>query len=154
MRVLIVSGSREIVHVMVPPLGEASLAAYLIEQGHDVKILDLTLSADYKRDLEKVISSFNPQIIGVSIRNIDSTTYPGNLFFYLPVKNVVLYIKELVEPRVPVILGGSGFSIFSEEILKDLNHDFGVVGEGEYAFAEILKWSLSSKASLAYRKLR
>ena len=80
MRVLIVSGSREIVHVMVPPLGEASLAAYLIEQGHDVKILDLTLSADYKRDLEKVISSFNPQIIGVSIRNIDSTTYPGNLF--------------------------------------------------------------------------
>lgn len=140
MRVLIVSGSREIVHVMVPPLGEASLAAYLIEQGHDVKILDLTLSADYKRDLEKVISSFNPQIIGVSIRNIDSTTYPGNLFFYLPVKNVVLYIKELVEPRVPVILGGSGFSIFSEEILKDLNHDFGVVGEGEYAFAEILKY--------------
>ena len=140
MRVLIISGSREIVHVMVPPLGEAYLAAYLVEKGHDVKLIDLTLSKDSKRDIEKAIYSFNPQIIGISIRNIDSTTYPGNLFFYLPVKNVVLHIKKLVDPKVPVILGGSGFSIFSEEILRDLNHDFGVVGEGEYAFAEILKY--------------
>ena len=140
MRVLIFSGSREIVHVMVPPLGEAYLAAYLINQGHDVKLLDLTLSNDAKRDIAKAINSFNPQVIGISIRNVDSTTYPGNLFFYLPVKNLILYIKELVDPKVPVILGGSGFSIFSEEILRDLNHDIGVFGEGEFVFAEILKY--------------
>lgn len=140
MRVIIFSGSREIVHVMVPPLGEAYLAAYLIDQGHDVKLLDLTLSNDAKRDIAKAINSFNPQVIGISIRNVDSTTYPGNLFFYLPVKNLILYIKELVDPKVPVILGGSGFSIFSEEILRDLNHDIGVFGEGEFVFAEILKY--------------
>ena len=140
MRVLIFSGSREIVHVMVPPIGEAYLAAYLLEQGHDVKLLDLTLSNDAKRDIAKAVNSFNPQVIGVSIRNVDSTTYPGNLFFYLPVKNLILYIKELVDPKVPVILGGAGFSIFSEEILRDLNHDIGVFGEGEFVFAEILKY--------------
>ncbi|MBY9016029.1 MAG: cobalamin-dependent protein, partial [Candidatus Lokiarchaeota archaeon] len=99
MRVLIFSGSREIVHVMVPPIGEAYLAAYLLEQGHDVKLLDLTLSNDAKRDIAKAVNSFNPQVIGVSIRNVDSTTYPGNLFFYLPVKNLILYIKELVDPK-------------------------------------------------------
>ena len=140
LRVLIFSGSREIVHVMVPPIGEAYLAAYLISQGHDVKLLDLTLSDDYKNDITKAIDNFNPQLIGISIRNVDSTTYPGNLFFYLPVKNVIQYIKQLVEPRIPIILGGPGFSIFSEEILKDLNHNLGVVGEGEYVFAEILKY--------------
>ncbi|MHA2401280.1 MAG: cobalamin-dependent protein, partial [Promethearchaeota archaeon] len=140
MRVLIFSGSREIVHVMVPPIGEAYLASYLISQGHEVKLLDLTLSNDSKRDIAKAISSFDPQVIGISIRNVDSTTYPGNLFFYLPVKNVILFIKELVESNVPIILGGAGFSIFSEEILRDLNHNIGVVGEGEYAFAEILKY--------------
>jgi len=139
MRVLIISGSREIVHVMVPPIGEAYLASYLISQGHEIKLLDLTLSKDYKRDVSKTISDFNPQVIGISIRNVDSTTYPGNLFFYLPVKNIIQYIKELVEPDIPIILGGAGFSIFSEEILKDLNHDIGVVGDGEYVFAEILK---------------
>lgn len=138
MRVLIIVGSREIVHVMVPPLGEAYLGAYLSSQGHDIKILDLTLSNDHKRDIQDAIYGFNPDLIGVSIRNIDSTTYPGNLFFYLPVKNIINYIKKIAEPEIPIILGGSGFSIFSEEILRDLNHDIGVFGEGEYVFEEIL----------------
>jgi len=140
MRVLIFSGSREIIHVMVPPIGEAYLASYLLSKGHEVKLLDLTLSNNFKRDVEKAIDGFDPQVIGISIRNVDSTTYPGNLFFYLPVKNVIEYIKELVEPDIPIILGGAGFSIFSEEILRDLNHKIGVVGEGEYVFAEILKY--------------
>ena len=139
MRVLIFSGSREIVHVMVPPIGEAYLAAHLLHQGHEVKLIDLTLSNDYKKEVSKAINDFNPHIIGISIRNVDSTTYPGNLFFYLPVRNVINFIKEIAEPDIPIVLGGAGFSIFSEEILKDLNHGLGVVGDGEYVFAEILK---------------
>ena len=138
MKALIIVASREIVHVMVPPLGEAYLGAYLSSQGHDIKILDLTLSNDHKADIEDTIYGFEPDVIGVSIRNIDSTTYPGNLFFYLPVKNVINYIKKIAGPNIPVILGGAGFSIFSEEILRDLDHNFGVFGEGEYVFNEIL----------------
>ncbi|MHA1477181.1 MAG: hypothetical protein ACTSPU_03190 [Promethearchaeota archaeon] len=65
MRVLIFSGSREIVHVMVPPIGEAYLASYLLSKGHDVKLMDLTLSNDSKRDIEKIINNFNPQVIGI-----------------------------------------------------------------------------------------
>ncbi|MFX1500631.1 MAG: B12-binding domain-containing radical SAM protein [Promethearchaeota archaeon] len=139
MRVLILSGSREIVHVMVPPIGEAYLTSYLISQGHEVELLDLTLSDDYKKDVANAIDNFNPQVIGISIRNVDSTTYPGNLFFYIPVKIIIQYIKQLIEPDIPMVLGGAGFSIFSEEILKDLNHNLGVIGDGEYVFAEILK---------------
>ena len=139
MRVLIISVSREILHVMVSPLGEAYLASYLLTQGHEVKILDLTLSNDFKKDFSRAINDFNPQLIGISIRNIDSATYPGNLFFYIPAKIIIQYIKEIAEPEIPIILGGSGFSIFSEEILRDLNHDIGVIGDGEYVFADILK---------------
>ena len=139
MRVLIISGSREMVHVMVPPIGEAYLASYLLNRGHEVYLIDLTLSNDSKKDISRAIDDFNPQLIGISIRNIDSTTYPGNLYFYLPVKNIVQYIKQLAEPEIPIILGGPGFSIFSEEILRDLNHDIGVIGDGEYVLDEILK---------------
>ena len=117
MRVLIFSGSREIVHVMVPPIGEAYLASYLLSQGHEVMYIDLTLSNDFKNDVSKAINDFNPQLIGISIRNIDSTTYPGNLFFYLPLKNIVQYIKQIAEPEIPIILGGSGFSIFQRKFL-------------------------------------
>ncbi|MFX1275379.1 MAG: B12-binding domain-containing radical SAM protein [Promethearchaeota archaeon] len=140
MRVLIFSGSRELVHVMVPPIGEAYLASYLLSQGHEVMLRDLTLSNDSKKDISKAIDDFNPHLIGISIRNIDSTTYPANLFFYLPTKRIIQYIKEIAEPEIPIVLGGAGFSIFSEEILYDLNHDIGVIGDGEYVFAEILKY--------------
>ena len=131
MRVLIFSGSREIVHVMVPPIGEAYIAAHLLHIGHEVKFIDLTLSNDYKKEVSKAIDDFNPHVIGISIRNVDSTTYPGNLFFYLPVRNIINFVKEIAEPQIPIVLGGAGFSIFSEEILKDLNHVLGVVGDGE-----------------------
>lgn len=139
MRILIISGSREIVHVIVPPIGEMYLASYLVSQGHEVKLLDLTLSDDFKGDIQKIFLDFNPQIIGISIRNIDSTTYPGNLFFYLPVKKIIQFVKELAESESLIVLGGAGFSIFPEEILRDLNHNFGVFGEGEYVLAEIVK---------------
>ena len=142
MRVLIFSSSREIVHVMVPPIGEAYIASYLLSLGHKVMLSDLTLSNDSQKDISKAIDDFNPHLIGISIRNIDSTTYPANLFFYLPAKRIIQYIKEIAEPEIPIILGGAGFSIFSEEILRDLNHDIGVVGDGEYIFAEILKFFL------------
>ena len=152
MRVLILSASREIMHVMVPPIGEAYLTAYLISQGHEVKFIDLTLSDTYKNDITKAIDNFNPQVIGISIRNIDSTTYPGNLFFYLPVKSVINYIKDLVGLEIPIIPGGAGFSIFSEEILRDLDLNLGVFGEGEYVFAEILKY-LEKKYQFLYQIL-
>ncbi len=139
MRILLISGSREIVHVIVPPIGGAYIAAYLLKQGHDVKLLDLTLSNDFKRNIQKTVASFDPQLIGISIRNIDSATYPGNLFFYLPARNIIRYIKEIAEPHIPLILGGAGFSIFSEEILRDLSLNFGIFGEGEFAFAEVVK---------------
>ncbi|MFX1479023.1 MAG: B12-binding domain-containing radical SAM protein [Promethearchaeota archaeon] len=145
MRVLIINGSREIHHVMVPPLGDAYLAAFLISQGYEVKILDLALSRDFKRDISKAIDSFKPHLIGISIRNVDSATYPGVLYFYMSVRNVVLYVKQIADPTIPIVLGGAGFSIFSEEILRDINHDLGVIGDGEYVIAEILKYIKNGK---------
>lgn len=139
MRVLIISGSREIVNVTVPPLGAAYVASSLVKRGHQVMILDLALGNDFRKEISAALASFQPQVIGISIRNIDSATYPGTLFFYLPVKKVILYVKEIADPKIPIILGGAGFSIFAEEILRDTNHDIGVFGEGEYAFPEIVK---------------
>lgn len=139
MRVLLLSVSREIIHVMVPPIGIAYLASYIISQGHDVRLLDLTLSNDYKQDISKAIEDLNPQVIGISIRNIDSASYPGVLYFYLPVKNIIQFVKQTVEPEIPIVLGGAGFSVFPEEILRDLNHNLGVFGDGEFVFTEIIK---------------
>jgi len=137
MRVLLIHANREFFPMYAAPLGMAYLAAALQKEEHDVKILDLALSKDFKKDISRAVDRFNPEVIGISIRNIDIATYPATLFFYPPAKDAVLYTKEIT--NVPIILGGAGFSIFAEEILRDIPHDIGVVGEGEYAFVEIVK---------------
>jgi radical SAM superfamily enzyme YgiQ (UPF0313 family) len=40
---------------------------------------------------------------------------------------------------VPIILGGSGFSIFPEELMKWTGADFGIIGEAEESFLYLLK---------------
>ncbi len=38
----------------------------------------------------------------------------------------------------PIVVGGSGFTLLPEEVLDFLGADYGVVGEGERAFLELL----------------
>jgi radical SAM superfamily enzyme YgiQ (UPF0313 family) len=52
-------------------------------------------------------------------------------------------ISDFIEPlrkitSVPIILGGSGFSLFPTELMKLTGADFGIVGEGESIFPELL----------------
>lgn len=137
MRVLLIPASLDFFPMYAAPLGEAYIAAYIQKQGHEVEILDLALHEDIEKDISNAIDRFDPEVIGMSIRNIDIACYPATMFFYPPAKDAVLYVKQITD--VPIILGGSGFSIFAEEILRDIPHDIGVFGEGELVFAEILK---------------
>lgn len=139
MRVLIISASREFIHVMVAPIGEACIAAALLEYGHEVRIVELVHSEDFRRSIEDAVWDFRPQLVGISLRNIDSATYPGNLFFYLPARNVIIFTRDLINGDVPVVLGGAGFSLFPEEILRNVGLSLGVIGEGELVFAEIAR---------------
>jgi radical SAM superfamily enzyme YgiQ (UPF0313 family) len=50
--------------------------------------------------------------------------------YFLPgIKEQVLMIKAVT--NVPIVVGGAGYSIFPKEILKELEVQFGIVGEGE-----------------------
>ena len=47
----------------------------------------------------------------------------------------------------PIILGGSGFSIFPDELMKMTGADHGIAGEGEEALADLLKHLIISLIS-------
>jgi radical SAM superfamily enzyme YgiQ (UPF0313 family) len=58
--------------------------------------------------------------------------------------------KQIVAPlqqnfSIPIIIGGSGFSIAANELLDFFNLDYGIVGEGEYTFKEFLKRYFSGR---------
>jgi lipid biosynthesis B12-binding/radical SAM protein len=138
-RVLLISSNTTTEPLPVYPLGMALIASSLEQNGHEVKQLDLLLNLDNATAaLTRTIEAFNPEFIGVSIRNIDNvdSLSPSNTGYLTGIKPVVKHIRSV--SKSPVILGGPAFSIMPEQILELLDADYGIVGEGEVSFNQLI----------------
>ncbi|MFC1814992.1 B12-binding domain-containing radical SAM protein [Thermodesulfobacteriota bacterium] len=137
MRVLLISANREKIIMRTLPLGLASVAAAAKRAGHDVKMADLIEAQDPQAMLVEAIREFQPEIIGISIRNIDDQNMGKPVFFLDQVRGILSHIRSLT--GVPIVLGGAGYSIFPESTLEYLGADMGIQGEGEIVFPALLK---------------
>lgn len=136
MRVLLISANTEKLNMPILPMGLGCVATSLQNAGHGVTFLDLMAEKSPLQSLRTTIEEFNPEVIGISIRNIDDQISQKPLFLLESTKPVVSLCKELLP--VPVVLGGAGYSIFPESALEYLGADMGIQGEGEVAFAALL----------------
>ncbi len=137
MRVLLVSANREEINMRSLPLGLACVAAATREAGHEVTLLDLMSHRDPLRSLEAAIAGSKPQVIGVSVRNIDDQNAQSPRFLLDQAKEVVALCRAT--SNAPIVLGGAGYSIFPQSALAYLAADTGIRGEGESAFPALLK---------------
>jgi radical SAM superfamily enzyme YgiQ (UPF0313 family) len=136
MQLLLISANVEKLPDPVAPLGLAYLSSALKYRGHGVHCLDLCFEENPEEALDKSLLNFAPEVIGLSLRNVDNVSYPHTVS-YLP------FYKRLVErcrqlSPAPIFLGGSGFTLMPEAILRYLDADGGIVGEGEEAFPKAL----------------
>jgi len=132
MKVLLISLNHETRPYPVFPLGLAYLVTRL--QGrHEIRVLDLCCDEDLTRIGDP---GFPPDVIGISVRNVDNLTYPLSESYVPYLQKVVAVCREKTDATI--VLGGSGFSLFPEELLRCLGVTLGVVGEGERAFEHIL----------------
>jgi len=136
-KVLLVSANQEKNPYPVAPLGLLYIAHALQHNGLKVSILDLCFSKNISGDIKSSIKSFKPNLVGVSIRNIDNLSFPASVSYLPEVKKVIKYVKS--NTNVPVILGGSAFSLFPEVLLRLTECSMGIVGEGEGAFVKLVK---------------
>jgi radical SAM superfamily enzyme YgiQ (UPF0313 family) len=127
MRVLLVSANTLREPYPVYPLG-LDYVAGAIAQNHQVQIMDMNNPGGYD-SLAAVINDFSPDIIGLSLRNIDNTDTTDPRGFIGQYRKIVDVIRKNSDARL--ILGGSGFTIFPAETMQALDADFGVIGEGE-----------------------
>ncbi|MGZ3591519.1 MAG: B12-binding domain-containing radical SAM protein [Thermodesulfobacteriota bacterium] len=134
MKVLLISANTETINMPTLPLGLASVAA-AIQKGRNVKVVDLITEKDGPSFLNGVIEGFRPDLIGISIRNIDDQNMENPRFLLEPVKNIVACCRRLSGAKI--VLGGAGYSIFPESTLDFLGADMGIQGEGEGAFLEL-----------------
>ena len=92
---------------------------------------------DDQSSIRAAIASFDPEIIGISVRNVDDQNMEKPRFLLNQVKEVVTACRNLSGARI--VLGGAGYSIFPESALSYLEADLGIQGEGETSFPLLLK---------------
>ncbi|MEJ2081447.1 MAG: cobalamin-dependent protein, partial [Acidobacteriota bacterium] len=110
-------------------MGLANIAAVLKENRIPCRILDLCFVRDFEEAIVSEITLYQPDLIGLSLRNLDNVSYP-NYTSYLPFyRKIIQIIRKKTSSRI--IVGGSAFSLMPEAILSYLNADFGIAGEGE-----------------------
>ncbi len=118
------------------PLGLGLVAAATRRAGHEVTFLDLLNEKDPDTAVRRAIEAARPEVVGISVRNIDDQNRDSPRFLLEQVKPVVEACRACT--RAPVVLGGPGYSIFPEAALEYLGADFGVHGDGEAVFPALL----------------
>ena len=119
------------------PLGLVSVATAVRLAGNDIKILDVPADKDHRSVITTAVDSFQPDCIGLSIRNIDDQTMEPTRFLLPPLRAIVTACRAATD--APVIIGGAGYSIFPESCLSYLGADMGIRGEGEQVLPAVLR---------------
>ncbi len=137
---------------ITPPLGLAYLAAYALRRGHSVSVIDAVGSAPdrvvpFRKEawlrgltLSQIADRVDPDAGLIGISNLFTFAYPA-------VEALCRVLKER-RPDVPILLGGAHPSARYEEVLKNGDVDFVLVGEAEETIVELLE-ALSGRRSLA-----
>jgi len=126
----------------VPPVGLEYIAACLEKEGHKIEIIDLCFSEDLYKDVDNAVLSFNPDIVGITVRNVETVLYHTNEFFLDEIKDMVNHVKS--NYGLKVILGGTGVLTNPEGILDYLNADFAIAGPAENEINKLLRGIQSS----------
>lgn len=144
-RVLLVSTNRERQPYPVVPNGMACVASALHGADYDVTFLDLCFERDPAGTCARVAGEVNPDVIGLSVRNIDNSDAIA-LRHYTPEAKTYLHALKGAAPRAKVIAGGAAFGVAPEALFTELGVDFAVAGDGERASVELIRRALDGDA--------
>src|SRR5256885_373156 len=145
-RVLLVSTNRERQPYPVVPNGLACVASALDAAGHNVRFLDLCFARDPIARAREVAGDFRPDVVGVSVRNIDNSDAIA-LQHYTPQARSVLHALRDAAPTAKIVAGGAAFGVAPEALFRDLGVDYAVAGDGERASVALIS-ALSSGAPI------
>jgi len=136
-RVLLVSTNRERQPYPVVPNGLACVASALDAAGYQVRFLDLCFERDPVRASGEAARAFRPDVVGVSVRNIDNSDAIA-LRHYTPEARSVMQALRKAAPDAKIVAGGAAFGVAPEALFRDLGVDYAVAGDGERASVALI----------------
>lgn len=114
---------------IMPPLGLASIAAYVEREGFQADIVDCFARPHSEQTIDDYVRRNRPGFVGFTCTTaafLDSVRH-------------ILRIKE-ISPETRAVVGGPHISAMRERVLEDYPMiDFAVVGEGERPLLALLK---------------
>lgn len=121
----------------VYPIGIVSLAGRLQKSGHEVAVLDMNLGTDPYGALKEKLLSYQPDVVGLSLRNIDPLANK-TVSLVPPFTATVRLVRRLL-PQARIVVGGTAFSLFPKRLMQELPEiDYGIVGEAEETLPALL----------------
>ena len=136
MKVLLLSANTERINMPVLPLGLSLVAAALRQAGYETALVDLLAETNPAAAISHAVETFSPEVVGISVRNVDDQVMQDTKFLLKPVRDLVAACRAAT--KAAIVLGGAGYSIFPEAALAYLGADFGICGEGELVFPTLL----------------
>ncbi|MCH2185575.1 radical SAM protein [Myxococcota bacterium] len=136
MKVAFVSGNREQLPDPVIPLGIITVATNL-PASHPRVLVDLCFEDHPIAALSARLQDFEPDLVAVGMRNIQSADYSGKSDSIEYYRELIRTIRQLT--GVPIVLGGSGFSVMPSELMEALRPDYGLSGEADQSFAALVE---------------
>jgi radical SAM superfamily enzyme YgiQ (UPF0313 family) len=139
----------------IAPVGLDYVAGVVRRAGFDVELVDLCLATADDDALRGHFERHNPDLIGLTFRNVDDCFWPSGQSFLPDLDRIVTQVR--LHTDAPIVLGGVGYSIFPQEILELTGADFGIHGDGEQAVVDLLgelrgKRRFERVAGLVYRE--
>jgi len=119
------------------PVGACIVADAAERAGHEVQLLDLMFSRHPLRDIHRIITTMNPDVIGLSVRNIDNNDFQQPQNIYENIQPLVKTIREATDAKI--VCGGGAFGVMPEALLKYSGADYAVLGDGEIIFPKLLE---------------
>ena len=118
----------------IPPIGLEYVGEATRARGHVVHTYDFGVRDG--ASLEDEVQRIRPDVIGISVRNIDDANMFAQTELISPVTDLIGRLRRATPATI--VVGGVGFSIMPREILLEVGADFGVIGEGEVTFPLLL----------------
>ena len=145
MRIAFISANRENMPDAVIPLGLLHVMA-ATPQRHEKLFWDLCFESDPLETVARNLREHRPDLVAIGLRNLqnmDYTDVTANLDAYRALVRTVR-----ANSTAPIVLGGGGFSVTPKALMQDLGADYGIAGEGERAFAQLLEELESPRPAL------
>ena len=118
------------------PIGLAYVAGHIDRSRHQVKVVDLMFAGDdYLDEVERTAREFNPEMVGISIRNLSNHSYIDPQWQLPITKSVIERLRAVSDAAI--VCGGPAFSIMPEPVFEFVQPDIGIAGDAAETFAEL-----------------